>query len=92
MRLWMGRERSSPEDIGIDAGLSKPSLEERKLLTLDGLSRTGADFGSAKDFLGPSYIKAKGCAEKEKYKTDPIPVPPYPESPQQEQQKESFKF
>lgn len=35
-----------------------------------GLGQTG----SAEDSLGPSYIKAKGCAEKEKYKTDPPPL------------------
>lgn len=50
-----------------------------------GLWSVGADVSSAKDSLGSSYIKAKGYAEKEKYKTDPSPVPPYPESPPLEQ-------
>lgn len=30
-----------------------------------------ADISSAKDSLGLSYIKAKGCAEREKYVIDP---------------------
>lgn len=31
-----------------------------------GLCRVGADISSAKNSLGPAYVKAKGCAEKEK--------------------------
>lgn len=40
--------------------------------------------------LSLSYIKAKGCAEKEKHKTDPIPVPPYPKIPTIGTAKEKF--
>lgn len=66
----------------IGAGLSHPSLEQRKRLISVGLRTVGAYLiRSAKDSLGPSSIKAKGCAAKEKYKIAPIPVPPYPESP-----------
>lgn len=79
MRPWKGQEQF-PRGSGIGAACHIHPWKKGSS-SQSGLWRVGADISSAKDSFGPSYIKAKGCAEKEKYKIDPTPVPPCSESP-----------
>lgn len=82
MRPWKGQEQSSPEMHRHWCWTVTPITGTEEAPHLNGVTEVGAYIiSSAKDPLGPSYIKAKGCAEKEKYKTAPTPVPLYPESP-----------
>lgn len=80
MRPWKGQKQSSPE-------VGHRCWTVTSITGIEEAPHLGWGYGGwgrhkfSQGLLCPSYIKAKGCAEKEKYKTDPTLVPPYPESP-----------